>query len=254
MRLMSALLFLSMCACSQDDECVKTNLVSQTTTVRAWMRGVAMVSDTGDLMGPTNEMAYVSQLDTSRIENLATNCAQRLVPLASQTATLKRLISGVSNQMCLTLDIPLTTPGEVPKLYMASETSDGTNDSALVYCTHSFASLPHLTMRYCGERDTNDVPGIWHSFNGDNLSTNGFSNCKLITFERPSFARGKCVRSYPHISFGLPGTGFDFGSAVCTVNNQLGVTVTNCFWITPNHTNLIFSLENGFFKISQESK
>ena len=109
---------------------------------------------------------------------------------------------------------------------VASEWTDGTNDICMVYLSREFKVPPVIKRRYITELSTNLVEGVWTDFSASGQIVDGYEGCKEIRFKRPEGVTGKNCFSRQYLKFGIPGSGFDFGTRVFAVDGEIYYTGT----------------------------
>lgn len=240
-----------MCVAAQADS---TNHVSGVVLEKAWERQAVMATPDGRLMDESGTIAESVFFEASRayLAAIEENISGLTAGVTGQIARLESVLDNTpTNGFSIAIDMPLYWTSGAPKIYAAAEASDGTNDVLWLYFSRDLARAPHITARYEGIAATNDVPGEWLSWAGDNVTTNGYRGCKRCRFQRPPFARGATIRGYPHVAFGLPGVGFDFGNCVIKVGGAAGVTKEETGFYCVGDPFKRLSLENGLFKIEE---
>lgn len=107
---------------------------------------------------------------------------------------------------------------------VVTEWTDGTNDTCMVYFSREFKVPPVMKRRYITELGTNTVEGVWTDFESDGQLVDGYEGCKEIRFKRPDGVIGKNCFSRQYLKFGSRETGFDFGTRVFTIDDEIYYT------------------------------
>lgn len=124
--------------------------------------------------------------------------------------------------------IPLNLTGEV-----ISEGSDGVTDWQIVEYSQLLTIAPNRHVEYTYLNVTATVECVWDEWDKDSYT-------HRCTFIRPTALRGKLINSRWHETIGGP-KGFDFGSALVTVDGEPTFTGT---W-TNSVTGEIYNFRNG---------
>ena len=130
---------------------------------------------------------------------------------------------------------------------VASEWTDGTNDVCMVYFSREFKVPPVLKRKYITELATYIVEGEWTDFAASGELVDGYEGCKEIRFKRPEAVIGKNCFSRQYLKFGLPESGFDFGTRVFAVDGEIYHTGS---WTNANGSVMRF---NNGVKITEET-
>lgn len=127
-----------------------------------------------------------------------------------------------------------------------SEWTDGTNDYCQIFVSRELKVPPVVKRRYTTEFSTNYVEGVWINFDAPGKMIDGYEGCKEIKFKRPSDVIGKNCFKKGYARFGTKENGFDFGTRVFTVDEELPYTGT---WT--NALGKIWRFNNGA-KVGEE--
>ena len=215
-----------------------TNLLitSNTTNELGWTRQALMGDGNGHVIDPSG--VVVSAAEAAAQLSLATNLQQVSVSTArgitnalSSLWAVTNLVPDKAHHVQLYFprsSVPLNLTAEV-----VEEGSDGVTDWQTVKYSQMMAIAPNRHVDYVYPGGTATVAAVW-----DDWKPNSYTN--RCTFVRPAIVRGRLVNSYRYDIIGGP-KGFDFGSALVTVNGK--PTYTG-FW-TNNFNNVVYQFVNG---------
>jgi hypothetical protein len=169
---------------------------------------------------------------------LATNLQQIATATANGVTNALQSLWDVTNQIpshaehiALYLPrqaLPLNLTGEV-----ISEGTDGVTDWQIVEYSQLLTIAPNRHVEYTYLNVTATVECVWDEWDKDSYT-------HRCTFTRPTALRGKLINSRWHETIGGP-KGFDFGSALVTVDGEPTFTGT---W-TNSVTGEIYNFRNG---------
>ena len=225
-----------------------TNLLitSNTTNELGWTRQTLMDGGEGKVVDPSG--VVVSAADAAAQRTLAKNL-QRVA-----TATAIGVTNALSSLWAVTNLVPdnahhvqLYFPRATIPLNLAAEVveegADGDTDWQVVKYSQLLTIPPNRHVDYVYPGGTATVAAVWDGWDASSYT-------HRCTFPRPAIVRGKLINSAKHDIIGGP-KGFDFGSAIVTVNGK--PTYTG-YW-TNNFNGVVYFFENGVNKIrTKEAK
>lgn len=199
-------------------------------TVKGWKRTYVYGLSDGRLIDPSGKIASYAAgaaegATTKKLADIADEARiaanEQLDRLYSKTNLISTFTKKIFVQAVLYPDLTMLSNcwGRV-----VGEWTDGTNDHAWVYFSREFKVPPVMKRRYRSELATNYVEGVWKDFSAPGQLIDGYAGCKEISFVRPDFARN--VNCFPsvYLRFGTREAGFDFGTRVFTIDNELYYT------------------------------
>ena len=167
----------------------------------------------------------VSHADAAAQMTLATNLQQIATATASGVTNALQGLWAVTNQIPSHAEhialyvprqaLPLNLTGEV-----ISEGSDGVTDWQIVKYSQLLTIAPNRHVEYAYLNTTATVECVWDKWDATALE-------HRCTFTRPTALRGKLINSRWHESIG-GSKGFDFGSALVTVDGKPTVSIFLC--------------------------
>lgn len=235
----------------EPERSVVTNLDSNVVSTRQWKRHYIMRSGAGDLVDATGVLATYAKVKTMEavlddIEEVTTAAFQGMQAALDQLYALTNNLPDVGCSLKLALQ-----PDSMRQnfwAYIAAQTTDGTNDTAWVWFSQELETPPKLTRRYWGETETGWAEGVFPDGLASPVSTNGFSGCHRVTYERPAFAKGVLLVPDEYLGIGAPDRGLSFASAIVTVDGKLTYTglLTNSVSVVSG-TNVynVVTVDNG---------
>ena len=211
----------------------KTNVTSAV-EVKGWKRHYVYGTADGNLIDPSGKIASyaagAAEGETTQMlseladesQSVATNNLARMYAVTNLLETFTKQIY-VQAHLYPDLTQLSNCWGRVVR-----EWTDGSRDHCWVYFSRTINVPPTMKRRYSSETGTNWVEGVWTDF-ADTRLVDGYENCREIVYERPADFAMRNTFSQPYLNFGMPDTGFDFGTRAMTLDGELPLTcaVTN---------------------------
>lgn len=246
-RIIAILFCLSFTAIADDAEATAaTNLVIISDEAVSMGLSRQALLDGGNGKVVDRSGTVVAYADMIAQKTIATNIQRIATATANGVTNALKSLWAVTNQIpshaehiALYLPrskTPLNLTGEV-----ISEGTDGTIDWQIVRYSQYLAIAPNRHIEYCYYNVTATVECVWDKW----IPTNLEHRC---TFMRPVAFRGKLINSRRHETIG-GSKGFDFGSALVTVDGEATYTGE---W-TNRATGVVHHFRNGV-KIEMEKK
>ena len=215
----------------------RTNIVSNVATVKQWKRQCVFVGADGSLHDESGRLvAYADEIGR---QNRARDVQQVVEAAhAGMTNSLRRVYDMTNSiperSVALRFSMKPSQSRDNFFAYIASETSDGTNDVAKYYFSHVLDIPPKIQRRYRNGESTVFVEGEWQNYTTNGVSVTDaqgvtWDGCNEIRFVRPSWAIDYPVRPNRHCTIGHPVSGLDFAGAMVFVDGRPTLTgyVTN---------------------------
>ena len=218
---------------------VSTNEPSATdaVTVKGWRRTYVYGTADGRLVDPSGKIASYA---SGAAEGATTKRLSEIADAAEDAAAknLERMYS-VTNLLATFTKKIFVKAHLYPDLValsncwgrIAGEWTDGTNDHCWVYFSRELKIPPTMKRVYRSETETNAVEGVWTDFTNETAraTVDGYEGCREIVYVRPAAHVMQNCFPQPYLRFGTEEGGFDLGTRVFTLDDELGFTgaVTN---------------------------